>query len=446
MNTHQLADHYRVYAQRRAELLSAVQNAYPMLNKQSIIVLIGGFENERTVFRQESSFYYLTGISEPGVVLVMTMDGSTTLWYPASYEKRFQWVDMPVDIRTDQIKQWHINQSRVLGEASTGFQMHPFFPREEYAIFIDYLESIVSKGARLLTLSPNDPGSYVEQRLILERLKTFVPTIHDTIVNISSFVHTMRRRKDMHEIELLYKAVDITCLAHEAAARSIGNDSSEAEVQASLEYIMIGSGARPSFPSIVAGGKNSTILHYHTSADNLTKGDVVVVDIGAEYKMYCGDITRTYPVSGTFNVRQKELYQLVLDTQEYIAEQIRPGIWLNNAQNPENSLNHKAKQFLKDLGYGEFFSHSIGHFLGLDVHDVGDYQHPLQEGDVITVEPGLYIPQEKIGIRIEDNYWVVKDGSVCLSEHLPKRIDAVESFMNESRDSFEDQDQEYAQG
>lgn len=446
MNTQHMTAQYRVYAQRRAELLSAVHNAYPSLNKHSVIVLIGAFEQERTLFRQESSFYYFSGITEPGAVLVIGMDGTTTVWYPSCYHKRFQWVDMPLDIRTDQIKQLHIHQSRELGESSTGYQMHPFFPREEYSRFIDYLQAVIADGGALFTLAPNDAGSYVEQRLIVERLKKFAPEIADKIVNISSFVHAMRRRKDMHEIELLYKAVDITCLAHEAAARAISNDSSEAEVQASLEYIMTGSGARPSFPSIVAGGKNSTILHYHKSAHELNKGDVVVVDIGAEYQMYCGDITRTYPVSGRFSARQKELYQLVLETQEYIAEQIKPGIWLSNAQQPDNSLNHKAKQFLKDRGYGEFFTHSIGHFLGLDVHDVGDYQQPLQEGDVITVEPGLYLPEENIGIRIEDNYWVVKDGAVCLSEQLPKRIEAIEELIQESKDQFDDNDQEYAQG
>jgi Xaa-Pro aminopeptidase len=121
----------------------------------------------------------------------------------------------------------------------------------------------------------------------------------------------------------------------------------------------------------------------------------------------------------------------VLETQNYIAEKARPGIWLSNADKPEESLNHLAKKFIADKGYGDYFPHGIGHYLGLDVHDVGDYKEPLKIGDVITIEPGIYIPQERIGIRIEDNYWIVKDGVVCLSEELPKSAYEIERMVRE---------------
>ena len=164
------------------------------------------------------------------------------------------------------------------------------------------------------------------------------------------------------------------------------------------------------------------------------KMKMVLVDIGAQMGHYCADISRTYPVSGRFSARQRELYNIVLETQEYVAEQARPGMWLFNAENKAKSLHHLAEKFLESKGLEKYFPHGIGHFLGLDVHDVGDRQRPLQEGDLFTIEPGLYIPKEGIGIRIEDNYWMVKDGVVCLSEDLPKTVDEIEQMMSKSSD------------
>jgi len=205
----------------------------------------------------------------------------------------------------------------------------------------------------------------------------------------------------------------------------------ESEVQASIEYIFTSSGARAAFPSIVGSGKNSTTLHYTTNGRQMSNGDLVVVDIGAESDYYCADLTRTYPVSGRFTKRQKEIYNLVLETQNYIAEIAKPGYWLNNKDKPEKSLHHLAKKFLEKRGYGQYFTHGIGHYLGLDVHDVGDYMRPLRDGDVFTIEPGIYIAEENLGVRIEDDYWIVKDSAICLSEALPKSIEDIEKFMLE---------------
>ena len=304
--------------------------------------------------------------------------------------------------------------------------MHSFFPQDQV---MHLLEDIRQKNDLLFVLAPETPTGYVEQRSILQRLQQF--GMHTKTVDISSIVAEMRRTKDMQEMEELFKAVEITCLAQEAAARAITNGMSEAEVQASLEYIMVGSGAQPSFPSIVGSGSNATVLHYNQNNDTMKNGDLVVVDIGARYNYYCADITRTYPVSGTFTARQKEIYSIVLETQTYIAEKARPGIWLSNAEKPDESLNHLAKAFIKEKGYGDYFPHGIGHYLGLDVHDVGSYKEPLKAGDVITIEPGIYMPEERIGIRIEDNYWIVKDGVICLSEALPKSIPEIEQMVQE---------------
>ena len=206
----------------------------------------------------------------------------------------------------------------------------------------------------------------------------------------------------------------------------------ECEVQASLEYMMTGAGSRPAFPSIVATGKNATILHYMENNASLQDGQLVVVDIGSVFEGYCSDLTRTYPVSGKFTPRQKELYNLVLDVQKYIADLAKPGMYLRNNNHPDQSLHHLAENYFKKYGYDQYFIHGIGHFLVLDVHDVGAYDQPLQPGDVITIEPGIYLPEESIGVRIEDDYWIVEDGVVCLSEEIPKDADQVESLVRES--------------
>ena len=189
----------------------------------------------------------------------------------------------------------------------------------------------------------------------------------------------MRRKKDMHEIEKINEAIDITILAHEAAAQAIKAGTLECEVQAAIEYVFTAAGSAPAFPSIVATGKNGTILHYVNNSQELKKSDLVVVDIGAKKDGYCADITRTYPVSGTFTRRQKELYQIVLDVQEYIADLAKPGMWLNNKDEKEKSLHHLAQDYLEKKGYKKYFPHGIGHYLGLDVHDVGGYKTPLHQ-------------------------------------------------------------------
>ena len=171
----------------------------------------------------------------------------------------------------------------------------------------------------------------------------------------------------------------------------------------------------------------------------LVAGDLVVVDIGAEVDYYCADITRTYPVSGTFSKRQRDVYTIVLATQEYIASIAKPGMWLNNKEKPEQSLQHCAQKFLEKHNYHTYFPHGIGHFLGMDVHDVGDVHEPLQEGDVITIEPGIYLQKEQLGIRIEDDYWIVKDGVICLSDALPKEAHAIEEMAQSSME-FDEED------
>ncbi len=425
---------------RRKELVNQVKSSFP--KQDGLIVLFAAFENEGRSFRQESSFYYLTGLTEPGAVLTIDMQGNATLFMPNSGDVRSKWMSSEVSLKPENLKKIGISAVKDLGNKCAGYQFHPFFPQEEYSSFLQELQKLVQEKKSIFTLAPNNPSQYVEQRLVLQRLEGFLPGLAQQVVDISPIVAQQRRIKDMREIDTMFVATELTLMAQEAAAQSIKVGALECEVQASLEYVFTAAGGLPSFPSIVATGKNSTVLHYHVNNATIEEGDLVVVDIGAEYGHYCADLTRTYPASGKFTKRQKEIYNLVLETQEYIANIAKPGMWLSNAEHPDKSLNHLARAYLAKKGYDKYFLHGIGHYLGLDVHDVGDYKKPLEVGDVFTIEPGIYIAEEKIGVRIEDDYWVVKDGVVCLSESLPKKAEDVEKFMLEDSPKDFNEDEE----
>ena len=419
---------YALNKVRRLDLLNEVKQQFP--EKKGAIVLFAHFEHEKHRFLQESSFYYLTGVTESAAVLVISLGGATTLYMPNCLEERKKWLPCPIMVSDECAKKLEVDCVKYLGARCPGYQAYPYFEPPMYEALLADLKIELGDDGTLFTLAPESPYAYAEQRGLLRRLQDLGLT--KQVQDVSAIVARMRRSKDMDEIEALYKAVEITCLAQEAAAQAIGDGVAEAEVQASLEYMITGSRARIAFPSIVGSGANSTVLHYTENDGIMKEGDLVVVDIGAQYNHYCADLTRTYPVSGEFTARQKEVYNLVLETQEYIAQLAKPGMWLSNKDKPEQSLNHLAKKFLEQKGYADYFPHGIGHYLGLDVHDVGDYAEPLASGDVITIEPGIYIPEEQIGIRIEDNYWITKDGAICLSEQLPKDVTSIEQMVKKS--------------
>lgn len=426
------------FKERRKKLIHLVQQQHGMHEGSGAIVLFAGFEHEHLRFRQESSFYYFTGVQEPGVVLVLDLEGTATLFIPNHGGNRTVWMSSGLEVTEESAHAAGVDKIEYLGQQCDGYQLYPFFSAQGHEKLLKVLGHALQKKQPLFTLKPQTAYGYVEQRFVLNRLNLFLPGIADAMTDISPLVARMRRVKSVSEIDCLFKAIEITVMAHEGAAQVIEAGKVESQVQAAIEYIFIEAGAqRPAFPTIVGSGSNSTVLHYNLNKDVMRNADVVVVDIGAEYENYCADLTRTYPVSGKFSPRQQELYNIVLDTQEYIADIAKPGYWLSNKEHPDKSLNHLAREFLKDRGYAQYFHHGIGHFLGLDVHDVGDPLEPLQDGDVITIEPGIYISEERIGIRIEDNYWIVKGAAVCLSEDLPKFPGDIEDMVNEKHGKTE---------
>lgn len=440
------ADESSIHQLRRKELLESIKMQFSQVNK-GVVVLFGAFEQGSERFRQDKTFYYYTGITEPATALVIDLQGKSTLYIPNCFEKRAQWMTLPAALINRDAKALGVDAVELLGQECAGYELNPYFSAYEYAHMIALMNDVVASGGSLFVTAPNNGYEYISTRSTLDHLQKFVSNLQNAVVDVSSIVAASRRRKDVSEIEHVYRAVEITELAHEAAVQAIAHGVLEAEIQASLEYMMTAAHARPSFPSIVASGKNGTVLHYNQNSGKLKDGDLVVIDIGAEFNNYCADLTRTYPVSGSFSKRQRELYVIVLEAQTYIADLAKPGMWLKNNEKPDKSLHHLAVKFITSRGYGKYFPHGIGHFLGLDVHDVGDYLAPLQEGDVITIEPGIYIAEEGIGIRIEDNYWVTKDGVICLSEHLPKEIAdiemAVQQALSGASEDEEGDDEDY---
>ena len=409
---------------RRAALLQLIQQEHA--DKKGVVLLCAGFERDREPFFQDSSFFYFVGLEEPALVLYQPLECQAVLYEPAYSIDRSVW--LPLKQNAALLSAGGIAEKRALGGVVRGYATDPFLSKDALSALLEQLAKLVETGQYLF--APLHDVSF-ETLVFFKQLVAYVPGLQDRVVDTSPLIGQLRRKKEMRELEDTYKAIEVTAAAQEAAAQMIAPQVSEFTVQAAIDYVFAEGQTVHAFPSIVGSGVNSTILHYVDNSAVMHKGDVVVVDIGASYHHYAADVTRTYPVSGKFSARQKEVYQCVLDAQTYIAEAVKPGMYLRNAEFPEQSLHHLAVDFFKEHGYAEYFPHGIGHFVGLDVHDVGDVTKPLQPGDIITIEPGIYIREEKLGIRIEDMYWVVEDGVVCLTEGIVKEVDEVEKLMNE---------------
>jgi Xaa-Pro aminopeptidase len=268
----------------------------------------------------------------------------------------------------------------------------------------------------------------------------------------------MRLIKSQEEIQIMQQAADIAAAAHVDAMKAVRPGMMEYELEALIEFNFRKSGASaPAYSSIVGGGANATVLHYVNNDDTLRDGDLVLVDAGAEYRGYASDITRTFPVNGRFSEAQREIYELVLDTQVSCVNMAQPGATMEELKSHSiqmltegmvrlGLLKGETAELIKEEKYKQFYMHGLGHYLGMDVHDVGRYQiegqpRKLEPGMVITVEPGVYIaPGTKdipekylgIGVRIEDDVLITEGGRKVLSYKVPKAIDEIESLMNET--------------
>jgi len=241
--------------------------------------------------------------------------------------------------------------------------------------------------------------------------------------SLRSRLDAQRLIKSAYEIACLKTAIDITCHGLRNALTEIRPGAYEYQAQGALEgtFLRLG-GERAGFSSICGSGPNSVTLHYNANRRRLENGDMIVMDVGTKYQYYCADVTRTVPVNGTFTPRQREIYEIVLAAQTAAAEAAKPGMTIKD-------LDTIARKVIEDHGFTrKDFPHSVGHWIGLDVHDVGG-RAPIEIGALFTIEPGIYLPDENLGVRIEDDYLMTSDGAVKLSVGIPSDPDELEALL-----------------
>lgn len=415
------------FQQRRTNLAHLVKTAHPQ--QTGVIVLFASYEHPRHPFWQDGTFYYFTGLThEPGAVAIIDLDGQTTMYIPQFSGNRSQWVCETILCNEQYAQGFGFAEIKPLGMEMPGYAPNQLFSREAHQHVLETIMHEVDKGGSLFTMQDISNNNHA-QLYSFNRWCVWEPGLEEKTINIAPLIGQLRRKKDVHELACMQKAIDITIDAYSAAIASIKPGALEAMAESVIAQAIHNAQARYAFPPIVASGAQGTILHYEHNNQIMQAGDMIVIDIGASWNGYAADISRTYPVSGKFTERQAFLYQAVLDTQRHVIEHVRPGMWISNRERPQESLHHIACEFLKKHDLDRYFVHGIGHFLGLDVHDVGDTKIPLQEGDVITVEPGIYIRDEGIGIRIEDDMHVTAAGGECLSTSLPSAIEDIEELF-----------------
>ncbi|MBE0487711.1 MAG: Xaa-Pro aminopeptidase [Halomonas sp.] len=393
-------------------------------------------------FRQDSDFHYLTGFPEPDALLVLLPgrpEGECVLFCQDRHPLMEAWTGIRLG-------------------AEGAVREHAVDQAFENAERDERLEAMLD-GRRTLYLPLNSPEAMAIAEEVRSALTARVrhgaspPT---ALADVAPLLHEARLIKSEAELSLLRHAAQISARAHLRAMRAARPGLSEYHLQAELEHeFHWQGGSGPAYASIVGGGANACVLHYIENRGLLRDGELVLIDAGAEFDLYAGDITRTFPVNGRFSEAQRALYALVLEVQERAVAAIAPGVTLVELHDGVvrglteglvglGLLEGEVQARIDDESYRRFYLHSTSHWLGLDVHDVGAYRQageprPLAPGMVLTVEPGLYIPADDdipaafrgIGIRIEDDVAVTASGHEVLTAGVPKGVDEIEALMAE---------------
>lgn len=393
-------------------------------------------------FRQDSDFYYLTGFNEPDAMAVFIPgreQGEYLLFCREFDEKKALWEGAHAGLEG----------------ATKDFHADDAFPITDLN---EILPGLLENKTKVFY--PMGRDSELDHNL-LEWIKHIRSQSRSGVVapgelvSLEQILHEMRLFKSPAELKLMRRAAEVSANGHVKAMQNCRAGLYEYQIEAEIVHHFMDNGLRAvAYPSIVATGNNACTLHYTENTGQLKDGDLLLIDAGAECDHYAADITRTFPVSGRFTEPQKQLYQLVLDAQAAALAQIKPGLPWNLAHDASvevitkgllslGLLKGRVKKLIKDEKYKQFYMHRIGHWLGMDVHDVGDYKinqdwRLLAEGMVLTVEPGLYIPANckavaeqwrGIGIRIEDDVLVTADGHEVLTGGVPKAIADIEALM-----------------
>ena len=385
---------------------------------------------EVAVFFQDEDFYYLTGYSEPDAALVLIPDSAAAKTSGAPMEILYL---PPRDPREAIWGGAHLGPNDPGVAEKTGFQaVRPF------AELRGDLAALAKTNPKFYALLPKGPeNGYPQLHTWHDWLKDALPP-QSEIEDAQSILTEMRMVKSPGEVELLQKAVDASVDAQLAAMKLIKPGLMEYQVGAKMEEIHKWEGcSREAYAPIVGAGFFSTVLHYDALDNQIKDGDVVVMDVAGEYGGYDADITRTVPANGKFTARQREIYDIVLGAQNAAIAAVKPGVFMYGGP---GSLHTIAADYIGTHGkdkdgkpLGKYFVHGLGHGLGLNVHDPTDFRQPLKAGMTITIEPGIYIRDENLGVRIEDDVLVTGDGHRVMTEKLPRNADEVEKVMAEGR-------------
>jgi len=396
-----------------------------------VVLLFAPLEGGDSVygFRQEDNFYYLSGIAIPGAALLVAPAAEAQADSPARAYAEILFLP-PRNARMERYTGEKLGADNPDAPKITGFDRV-----EEMSRLSEEVSRLLAGGRPVVytELATEGETPTVAQSLALLKRSNAMLFFQDVKLILAS----LRTVKDAGEVALIRKAVDASVAAHKAAMKAVKPGVTEYEIAALMQYEWGRRGCeRPAYASIVGSGHNSTVLHYSENTNTMKAGDVVVIDAAGEYSMYAADITRTLPIGGHFTARQREIYDIVLGAQEAAMGAFQSGRSMLFGDSAE-SLNKVAMDYINSHGkdlhgqpLGQYFVHKLGHYIGLNVHDPGDYAIPLGPGMAFTIEPGIYIPEENIGVRIEDDYLVDQDGKLIkLSGALASKADDVEKAM-----------------
>jgi Xaa-Pro aminopeptidase len=385
---------------------------------------------EVAVFFQDEDFYYLTGYSEPDAALLLIPDAAGGK--SASGPTEILYLP-PRDPRESIWGGAHLGPNDPGVAEKTGFQaVRPF------AELRADLATLAKTNPKFYTTLPKGPENGFPQMATWSAwVKEALPPQVE-LNDVQPELTQMRMVKSPGEIALLQKAVDASVDAQIAAMKMMRPGLFEYQVAAKMEEVHKWEGcSREAYSPIVGAGFFSTVLHYDALDNEIKDGEVVVIDVAGEYGGYDADITRTLPANGKFTARQREIYDIVLGAQNAAIAAAKPGVYMYGGP---GSLHAIAAEYINTHGkdkdgkpLGKYFVHGLGHGLGLNVHDPTEFHQPLQAGMVVTIEPGIYIRDENIGVRIEDDVLITADGNRLMTEKLPRNVDEIEKVMAEGR-------------
>lgn len=399
-----------LYITRREKLADSLQDG------ENCIVFAKSAEN-LAKFTQDNNFLYLTGLNHPELIYVAGKFGAKfneMLFIERSDPERVVWEGAKLGVE-EAMQISGIKRVRYLDE---------FYP-----VLSGMCPMMKVIHANIGFVALNRPLSLPMH--MLEPIRTRHPQIQ--IRQLNDLIAPLRKIKDDWELTQLQKAIDLTGKGIVDVMEQARSMMYEYELESILFYRLQRSGVRNwGFAPIIAAGVNAATLHYEKNECQIENGQLVLMDVGASYNNYSADITRCFPIGERFSERQKQIYQIVLDAQKEIISMIKPGVKLSE-------LNIRTRELLTESASAiglisdpddiiKFYMHSVSHFLGMDTHDLGGREAVLEVGNVITVEPGLYLAEEKLGVRIEDDVLVTENGHCVLSQNIPKEIDEIEEI------------------